>query len=457
MPFSHYRKGRKGNDQTPPDVFICTPNTSGKLCASYVMSMTDSADYFGRNDVAFDYWLHTEDCHVDDARNFLVKQFMDSGAEYMIFIDDDVGWETEALAKLLCYKDADIVGGAYPLRQQKEDYPVRIMAPKDMPLLQARPDGLLEVEGVPTGFMRIHRKVIDALSKKRKHLWFSPKESRPGDKNDKLQIIFERMMVDGRRWSGDLNFCREAKLLGFRVWVDPEITFTHTGLQRWEGHLGNFLRKKSGILDPRLDQAMEQLIAGDNSLENFQHIWKYYGNEYAMGPTGMKEVYDKCAAAKGPILEVGSGLTTIIAGIACIRNGQTVHSLEHDIEWFRVVRNYIQLWKTRAVALHYAPLAEYPDPDPTAQHPMMWYGDGVLDDLPEKFDVAIIDGPPRRYGREAAYKLIGERIKDATWIVDDTDDASQLAMVTKHAANYNKTVTDYGSSEQGRRHHAIVA
>jgi hypothetical protein len=81
----------------------------------------------------------------------------------------------------------------------------------------------------------------------------------------------------------------------------------------------------------------------------------------------------------------------------------------------------------------------------------------VLNDLPETFDVALIDGPPRRYGREAAYKLIGDRIKDATWIVDDTDDPAQLAMITKHAANYNKTVTDYGSLEQGRRHHAIVA
>src|SRR3990167_3100253 len=114
MPFSHYRKGRKGDDAGPPDFFLATPCNSGRPCCNYVISMADSATYFGENGVKFDYWLHTEDCHVDDARNFLVKQFMDSGAPYMIFIDDDVGWDTENLANLLYYRDADIVGGAYP-------------------------------------------------------------------------------------------------------------------------------------------------------------------------------------------------------------------------------------------------------------------------------------------------------------------------------------------------------
>jgi hypothetical protein len=73
--------------------------------------------------------------------------------------------------------------------------------------------------------MRIERKVIEALSEKRKHLFFLPKEAKPGAQ--KLQVIFERMMVEGRRWSGDLNFCREARLLGFKIWVDPGVKVWH--------------------------------------------------------------------------------------------------------------------------------------------------------------------------------------------------------------------------------------
>jgi hypothetical protein len=440
MPFSHYRCGRKGNDTTPPDLFIATPCNAGRPCCNYVMSLCDSAVYFAEQGVKFDFWLHTEDCHVDDARNFLVKQFMDSGAPYMVFIDDDVGWDTESLAKLLCYQDADIVGGAYPLKQPIEDYPVRIKSAKDSPVMQARPDGLLEVDGIPTGFMRISRKVIEAMMEHRKHLQFFPKDADPLDESNRLTIIFERMMVEGHRWSGDLNFCREARGLGFKIWVDPEMTFTHQGNMRWEGHLGMFLRKKRGILDPRLDAAIDKLIAGDNSLENFVAIGKWYAEPWSMSPKGMKVIYDTCLEAKGPILEVGSGITSILAGIACARNGQTVHSLEHDIDWFRFTRNMIQMWKLKPNALYYAPLKEYPEhmDRKNPNTPLMWYSD--LEDIPEKFDVVIIDGPPRRFGRDGIYKLILDRIKDATWILDDMEEKEALALVTEYATELGKKV-----------------
>lgn len=451
MPFSLYRNGRKDSDRGAVDYFIATPSAGGRPCSNYVMSMVDSTSYLTENGVKFDYWLHTEDCHVDDARNFLVSEFMRSGAKYLIFIDDDVGWDTESLARLLLFKDADIVGGAYPLRQSKEDYPVRIRS--DTQTLQARPDGLLEVEGVPTGFMRIDRKVIEALSEKRKHLWFVPKEGGPDD--PKQQVIFERMMVDGKRWSGDLNFCREARLLGFKVWVDPESNFSHQGNHRWEGHLGNYLRNLSGILDSRLDIAMDKLISGDASKENIEAIWKHYGQGYAAGPRMIKEVYDHCLNARGPILEVGAGITTIVGGIACARNGQTVHALEHDLEWFRRVRNYIQLWKVKPIALYYAPMKEYPElSEPDAKQPLMWYGD--IDDLPKNFDVVIIDGPPRRFGREGAFKVLAEQLKAArVWIVDDVDDPSQMKLVQKYAGLYSKKIEEIGTKSRGVRRYAL--
>lgn len=450
MPFSLYRKGRKDNDSTPPDVFIAVPCASGRPCANFVMAMVDTADYLAKNGVSFDLWLHTEDCHVDDARNFLVREFMKSGAKTMVFIDDDVGWDTESFAKLILYKDVDIVGGAYPLKQRFEDYPIRIRS--DVPNLMARPDGLLEVEGIPTGFMRIERHVIEKLSEKRKHLWFKGKEAKEDD--PMLQVIFERMMVDGHRWSGDLNFCREARLLGMKVWVDPEMTFTHQGQQRWEGHLGNYLRKKAGILDSRLDASIERLITGDESREVFTNIWKYYGESFSMGPKGLSDWYHACKEAKGPILEVGSGITTILAGIACQRNGQMVHALEHDLDWFRHVKNFIQLWKLKPIALYYAPLREYPEHLDSKERPMLWYE--IDESLPQSFDVALIDGPPRRYGREAVFKLIPDRIKDAKWVVDDIDDMTQLKMVRTYAEPLGKKVEEVGDKISGRRRHAIV-
>lgn len=445
MSLSHYRLGRQGGQ---PDFFLATTCASGRPCSNYVMSMVDSTAYLTSQGIAFDYWLHSEDCHVDDARNALVMQFMQTKAPYMVFIDDDVGWDAESLARLVLYKDADIVGGAYPLKQQSEDYPVRIIKDKDM---WSRPDGLLEVEGVPTGFMRIARPVLEALAEKRKHLIYRPASTQDDDL--RAQVIFERMMVDGKRWSGDLNFCREARLLGFKVWVAPEMTFTHMGNQRYEGHLGKWLRKKQGILDPRLDAAIERLTTGDNSLEVFNEIFTSYNMPYAACSAMLKDTYDMAREANGPILEVGSGITTVVAGLAVQRTGQTVHALEHDIDWFRTVRNYIEIWKVKGVNLYYAPLQEYPQAD--MKHPLMWYE--IDDRLPKDFALAIIDGPPRRYGREGVYRLALDRIKNAKWIVDDTDDAQQRALVEKYAGELGKKVEQRVPALKGVRQYAVCS
>jgi hypothetical protein len=459
MPFSHYRQGIKDGQEGTPAVFIATPTNGGAPKANYAMSMVDTAVYLEANGVKFDYWLHAEDCHVDDARNFLVKMFMDSGAPYLVFVDDDVGWRTEDFARLLCYRDADIVGGAYPLKQPQEEYPIRICKHNEQPVMQARPDGLLEVEGIPTGFMRISREVIERMSERRSHTWFRPKDSDPNNPNDKMQVIFERTLVDGNRWSGDLNFCREARLLGFKVWVDPEMEFSHQGFKRWEGSLGQWLRKRRGIMDPRLDEAIDKLAIGNDSKETFDQIFKYYNNPYSLGPTSLQLIYQHCKEANGPILECGSGISTIIASLACQRNGQTIHSLEHDLEWFRHTRNFIQLFKQKPVALHYAPFREYDEktkaPANTNSHAgtFIWYDN---DNLPDKFAVAIIDGPPRMYGREGVYKLMLDRIKDAVWIVDDFEDPSQAAMCRKYAEQCGKKVEELGSFDKGQRRIAVV-
>ncbi len=447
MALSQYRLGKNG---AKPDFFLATTCNTGRPCANYVMSLVDSTAFLAAEGMTFDYWIHNEDCHVDDARNFLVQEFLATEAPFMVFIDDDVGWDTENLVRLILHKNADIVGGSYPLKQDHVDWPVRIRS--DVPTQQARPDGLLEVEGVPTGFMRIERRVLEAMSKKRKHMYYKPVGAHDDDK--RCQVIFERMMIDGKRWSGDLNFCREARSLGFHVFVDPEMNFSHQGNKRWEGHMGNWLRETQGILDPRLDQAVERLLTGDASPEVFGDIVKYRNNPFAAGPHMLKSIYENALEAKGPILEVGTGMSTVVAGIACLRTGQTVHALEHDLEWFRVMRNYLQLWKLKPVNLYYAPLQEYPEHKQANGQPLMWHE--IDEKLPKLFGLAIIDGPPRRYGREGVYKLMLDRIKWCPWIVDDTDEKTQWDLVSKYAAELGKIPEDRGLKVKGMRRYAFV-
>jgi hypothetical protein len=55
-------------------------------------------------------------CHVDDARNSLVRDFLESDCTDLVFLDADVTWEPKGLVAL-CERDEDIVGGVYPYRR----------------------------------------------------------------------------------------------------------------------------------------------------------------------------------------------------------------------------------------------------------------------------------------------------------------------------------------------------
>ena len=123
----------------------------------------------------------------------------------------------------------------------------------------------------------------------------------------------------------------------------------------------------------------------------------------------MARAWEMAKASPGPVLEIGSGLTTIIMGIA----GAEVHTLEHDIGWLRKTRKLIQRYDLKNVHLYHAPLREYPDG--SAWHEIPY-------DLPKRFDLVLCDGPPRNLAdRHKLWELLGEAIRDADWLVDDVD------------------------------------
>src|SRR6185295_13403707 len=59
-----------------------------------------------------------------------------------------------------------------------------------------------------------------------------------------------------------------------------------------------------------------------------------WGNDgYAANIDYLEEVAKNAASTEGPILECGSGLTTLLLGLVAGRRGVPVHSLEHSQSW----------------------------------------------------------------------------------------------------------------------------
>jgi hypothetical protein len=87
------------------------------------------------------------------------------------------------------------------------------------------------------------------------------------------------------------------------------------------------------------------------------------------------------AETDGPILDLGSGLSTALA--AALAPMRTVWSLEQDAHWVREMQRRL---RDTNVRLFHAPLREYPEIG------CMWYDLAGID-LPSRFGLVMCDGP----------------------------------------------------------------
>lgn len=383
MPKMHYVRGASS---FPVRAFLATMSTDGKLHANFIRSLVQSMPALEAAGIAADFALEAGNCHVDDARNACVKQFKESGADFLVFLDSDVGWEPAGLVAL-CEAPGDIVTGVYPKKQFAEEYPVRPINGEKW----ADEYGRVEVDAAPTGFMKISREAIDLLEA------VEPKKF-IGSDGGEYTILFERTYEDGARWSGDYAFCRKWRKLGEKIYVLPDLKFSHEGHYEWVGCLGDYWRRQSGLPALSVRDALEKLDGTD--LKTFIRLREAWGNEWAAPASLLMGLYN---TVKGKtVLECGSGLSTIVMAAA----GAKIKSLEHDLGHYKTITAALDDLGLDADVI-YSPL----------DIETGWYAQAP----PEaSFDVLAADGPPRRIGNRAvAFDL--ECVKNAIWFVDDTD------------------------------------
>jgi hypothetical protein len=166
------------------------------------------------------------------ARNHLVREFLKSDADKMVFVDADVAWEVGCLLKLARYP-VDVVGGAYRYKDEKEGYPVRWLNKAE---LWANEQGLLEVETLPGGFLCLSRAVFERLRDV-----FPGRSYMHGE--EAFWAYFHAPFHDGKLYGEDAAFCSEWRQAGGKVWLDPELTLTHLeGGRAYTGMIGRWIQ-----------------------------------------------------------------------------------------------------------------------------------------------------------------------------------------------------------------------
>lgn len=227
-------------EERPTRVALCIP--SGDLIfADFAMSLLNLVSY--SRGVGLDIAIiNQKTSHIDMGRHALVKQSLDHGADYTMFLDTDMVFPFNALERLLAWQK-NIVGASYLKRR-----PPHMFTHTDLDggckefrygvaALQNEGNGLRKVKRLPTGMMLVHTDVYRKVAEP----WF---DSRWNPES-------------GQRISEDNAFCDDARAQGFDIWLDEIMTGEI-------GHIGQTTFKPVPCTDGLQSADIEVQEGGDN-------------------------------------------------------------------------------------------------------------------------------------------------------------------------------------------------
>lgn len=211
-------------------LYIAVPAYSGEVVADCVHSLCEGIRYLERAGVALTIDFVCGCAYLEHARNILVTKFLKSDATDLLFIDADVGFDPKGVLQLALAK-RPFIAGVYPKKTADGSmvFPVEFAADE----LWADVDGYIEAARVPTGFLRLNRGVFDLM----------PHHDYHSDDGDFLGY-FEAGNRNGVFGSEDWHFCDDWRSLGGKIYMIPEVTFGHSGLKRWTGNWGLYMKSQ---------------------------------------------------------------------------------------------------------------------------------------------------------------------------------------------------------------------
>ena len=205
---------------------FATPTYDFNVCGEYCASMMMTSIHLTHLKVEVTAQLVAGLCFIDLARNKLTKAFLESDATDLFMIDADVGWDYRAVKRFLDYKQ-EFVAGLVPKRIEPEAF-------HDNALTGEIEDGLLCSLEAPTAFIRLKRSALEKYVKAYPEICeYYTLDTGPAY----WQTGFARNPATNKMdFRGeDIFFCRQWVAMGEKIWIDPQVEFTHRGQRVWKG------------------------------------------------------------------------------------------------------------------------------------------------------------------------------------------------------------------------------
>lgn len=211
------------------DAPTCEPRASMLLCAHRSVDAQHLTSTLGLcvGDTGWRLRVKTGDALISRSRAIVVTSwYRETADDVFLMADDDVSFSPGDADRLadLCRSGCDIVCGAYPVHDGGHLACRFLPGTGNVHFHAGEPP--IEIEYAATGFMAVHRRVIDAL--------VTALPLCHADQSWSFYPLFQTMLLPhplaGHEWiSEDWGFCHTARAAGFTVWLDPQTRLTHMG------------------------------------------------------------------------------------------------------------------------------------------------------------------------------------------------------------------------------------
>ena len=169
--------------------------------------------------------LHGGEGFVGRARNQICSKFLETDFDELLQIDSDILYTPQDVNRIASH-DVPVVAAFYPKKAPGKTVWVANRTSEGGPLSTGADDrGLVKVETIGTGFMKIQRKVLERMRDSGLAARYIV------DGTDIVEYeFFPFRVVNGKLRSEDWAFCDNAHELGFAVYGDTQCVVRHMGI-----------------------------------------------------------------------------------------------------------------------------------------------------------------------------------------------------------------------------------
>jgi hypothetical protein len=237
-------------------LFIATPAFGHQVTTNYANSLLKFVSTsHPRLAVSSAVHMQSGMALVTQARNNCVAYFLNSDCSHFLFIDADIGFEPDAIFRLI-EKDLPLCLTPYPVKGYGKDNQLQFIVHfPDKDNVRIDKDGFAEITAGPTGFMLIKREVFEKLAEKYPERKTINKQL-VGNKVETMEkgwyTFFETAQDPENGYLGeDIAFCRLWTNIGGKIYADTQTPLTHFGSHAFHGSLNSMFAKQKPIDDKK--------------------------------------------------------------------------------------------------------------------------------------------------------------------------------------------------------------